>query len=75
MTERDLITYPTWERYTVLSHYIFGLSIRERRNIFHLARHNEAIIDQVFFPRLGLTFTEFAVWYTLGESRRKGRRK
>lgn len=73
MSERDLITYPTWERYTVLSHCIFSLSIKDRRTIFQMSRDVCAEQD-MFFPHYGITFSEFAVWYTLGENRRKTRK-
>ena len=71
MRRHDLITYPTWQRYTVLSHAIARLSIRDRRRIFQLARAREAQWDRVFFPEYGFTLSEFAVWYTLGDHRRR----
>lgn len=70
IVERDLMTYPTWERYTVLAHFIFTLNVRDRRNIFHLCRSMPSGKD-LFFPKYGLTFSEFAVWYTLGDTKRK----
>ena len=71
--ERDLITYPTWEKSTVLAHRISSLSIRDRRRIFFLSRGAES--GDVFFPEYGFTLYEFAVWHLLGESRRKGARR
>ena len=56
MSERDLITYPTWERYTVLSHCIFSLSIKDRRTIFQLSRDVNSDQD-MFFPHFGITFS------------------
>jgi len=73
MIERQLITYPTWERYTVLSHAVFTLSIKDRRHIFQLSRDLGSGQD-MFFPQYGIMFSEFAVWYTLGENRRKPKR-
>lgn len=73
MIDRELVTYPTWERYTVLSHVIFSLSIKDRRNIFHLCKHTENTAE-AFFPQYGITFAEFAIWYTLGENKRKTKR-
>lgn len=67
-----LLTYPTWERYTVLSHVITRLSVRDRRAIFQLARAWPGASPDLFFPGYGITLSEFAVWYTLGEPR-KGR--
>ena len=74
MNERDLLTYPTWERYTVLSHAVFSMSIKDRRNIFQMTR-NSREGDDPFFPHHGIAFSEFAVFYSLGEGRRKGKRR
>lgn len=68
--ERDLITYPTWERYTVLAHCISQLNIRDRRRIFQIARSVDHDWSNVFFPEYGFTLSEFSVWYTLGDRRR-----
>lgn len=74
--EHHLLTYPTWERYTVLSHVISNLSIRDRRQIFMLARNTPTCFStELFFPHFGFTLAEFAVWYTLGDNRRKVRKK
>ena len=72
--ERDLITYPTWEKYTVLAHTIANLSIKDRRHIFQLARNSKHVCPDLLFPTFGFTLSEFAVWYTLGDSRRKSRK-
>lgn len=71
MEEHRLITYPTWERYTVLAHSISKLSIRDRRRIFQIARGIHGDWNNVFLPEFGFTISEFAVWYTLGDTRRK----
>lgn len=74
--ERHLITYPTWERYTILAHVISNLTIRDRRQIFHLARStNTSFFADLFFPNYGFTLAEFAVWYILGDNRRKIHKK
>ena len=73
MDERTLITYPTWERYTVLSHSIAQLSIRQRRHIFQLALQPDRPDGPLLSP-LRLHFAEFAVWYTLADTRRKSKR-
>lgn len=69
--ESDLITYPTWKRYTVLAQHISQLSIRERRNIFLIARSVDADWDNILLPEYGFTLSEFSVWYTLGDRRRR----
>ncbi len=71
MKETDLLTYPTWKKYSVLGTVITSLNIRERRNIFHLARSQDTPSPNIFFPAYGITYGEFAVWYTVGENRRK----
>ena len=71
--ERALLTYPTWERYTILAHVIMNLSIRDRRQIFQLTRGASAATPDLFFPEYGFTLAEFAVWYTLGDTHRKAR--
>ena len=68
--DRTLLTYPTWERYVVLSHAITQLPVRHRRHIFQLARAAPEDAPDLFFPNHGFTFSEFAVWYTLGNARR-----
>lgn len=67
--ERQLMTYPIWVRYTVLSSVIANLSIRDRRHIFQSMRRN-AINPDLFFPEYGFTLSEFAVWHILGDSKR-----
>ena len=69
--ERDLLTYPTWERYVVLSHVISNLSIRDRRSIFLLARSEPKASPNLFFPHFGFTLSEFALFYMLSEARRR----
>ena len=70
MRQRDLVTYPTWERYVVLSHVVSHMALRDRRAIIHSVRSNAAYsVPDAFFPNLGLTLAEFAVWYAIGEPR------
>ena len=64
------LTHPTWERYTVLAHVIDQLPVRERRRIFLSCRTDEDDLHTLFFPIHGFTFSEFAVWHTLGERKR-----
>jgi hypothetical protein len=71
--EHELITYPTWERYTVLAHSITNLSVKDRRRVFQLTRQF-CMSPDLFFPEFGFTLGEFAVWYTLSDSRRKTRK-
>jgi hypothetical protein len=67
--ERELYTYPTWKKYTVLAHAVANLTVKERRAIFSAARTAQHDTDP-FFPEYGLTFSEFALFYTLGDTRR-----
>lgn len=68
--ERQLITYPTWERYVVLAHIVSELSVRDRRHLFQLVRKQADPSPDLFFPQFGFTLSEFAVWHVLGEARR-----
>ena len=72
--DRELLTYPTWERYTVLSNVIGNMNIRDRRQIFQLARKSP-ISPDLFFPCYGFTFSEFAVWYLLKDTKGKVARR
>ena len=70
--ERDLLTYPTWVRYSVLANQMQRLTIRDRRHIFQSVRRDTACPD-AFFPSYGFTLSEFAVWHVLGDTRRKAK--
>mgnify|MGYP006237691309 CR=1 FL=1 len=72
--DNSLITYPSWERYTVLSNVVLSLSVKERRHIFTLARSRTPASPDLFFPHFGFTLAEFAVWYTIGELKSKKKR-
>ena len=70
--ERKLLTWPTWERYTVLAHVVGTLSVRERRNLFQLIRSHADPQPDLFFPNYGFSLGEFATWHILNDRRRKG---
>lgn len=72
--ERALLTYPTWERYTILAHVVNRLSVRDRRQIFQLMRRAENT-PNLFFPAYGVCLAEFAVWHVLGDTRRKTKKQ
>ena len=75
MVERELPTYPTWERYTVLSHVISNLPVKDRRQIFLLVRRHAPAPHDLFFPAYGFTLAEFATWHVICESRRYKKKK
>jgi len=77
MNVNNLMTYPTWERYTVLSHSILHLTIKDRRNIFMIIRNNSVTCRDadIFFPAYGICLSEFAVWHILNEGRRQKKSK
>jgi hypothetical protein len=73
--ERSFITYPTWEKYMILSCFIETLRVKEKRQLFHtMRRYGQELDHNCFFPQYGITAGEFAVWQVLSESR-KGRSK
>lgn len=69
--DRKLLTWPTWERYTVLAHVVGSLSVRDRRNLFQLIRSEDRPDPDLFFPQYGFSLSEFAVWHILNDRRRK----
>ena len=73
--EYELITYPTWKRYSVLAHVVSALSVRERRELFQLIRKAGDPSGDILFPRYGFTLSEFAVWHVLSETKRKSPKK
>jgi hypothetical protein len=74
--DRSLITFPTWKKYIVISCYIEGLRVKEKRQLFHIMRRHSSILDHnSFFPLYGITAGEFAVWQVLSESRKSRRRE
>lgn len=74
MEVQELLTYPTWERYTVLSQAIRHLSLAERRTILNNVRSlpspmedqssSITALGDLFLPRRGFTVSEFSVWHT-----------
>ena len=72
MEERILPTYPLWEWQRVVSHVVLTLSMRDRRTVFQLARGmrvDEEDLANIFFPELGITLAEFAVYPVLARRR------
>ena len=67
--ERNLLTFPTWEKYMVLSATIEMLKVKEKRFIFNCLRNCECDKDS-FFPSFGFTTAEFAVWQILSDGRK-----
>lgn len=72
--ERHLLTFPTWEKYMVLSSTIESLKVKEKRYIFNCLRTNYCTKDS-FFPTFGFTTSEFAVWQILGDGRKNRSKK
>lgn len=66
--ERTLITYPTWERYSVLSHVVSTMAVRDRRKLFNIIRKLPQH-ENVFFPSFGLSLNEFAVFHVINENK------
>lgn len=73
--DSHLITYPTWERYTIMTHAVSCLSVRERRHLFQLARNVPECSPDVFFPHYGISLAEFALGYALGDTARRRRKR
>jgi hypothetical protein len=76
MFDRDPTTYPSFARYSCVANTVFSLTIRDRRNIFHLIRTNRDVLtSNTFFPAFGLTIAEFALFYALHEGRKKKKKR
>ena len=74
--ERSFITYPTWKKYIIMSCFIEGLRVRDKRHIFHIMRkHFDTLDHNSFFPQYGITAGEFAVWQVLSENRKTRTKK
>lgn len=73
--ESSFITYPTWKKYIVVSCYVEGLRVKEKRQLFQIMRRcADWLDDDAFFPHYGITAGEFSVWQVLGEHRKHRRR-
>lgn len=70
MLDRELVTYPTWERHSVVSHCVANMNVKDRRHLFQQSRLH-GCDPNLFFPHFGVTLSEFAVWYTLASSKEK----
>ena len=76
MYDRNPLTYPSFARYSCVANVVFGLTIRDRRTIFHLIRaHRSTLTPNTFFPAFGFTVAEFATWYALNEGRKKKKKR
>ena len=60
---RNLITYPTWERSSVLANVVLKMDNSTRKYIVNEVHTN--LDPNIFFPSLGVTLAEYALWTTL----------
>ena len=72
--ENYFITYPTWKKYIVISCFVEGLRVKDKRHLFHVMRKTNDLTCDTFFPSYGITAGECAVWQILSENR-KSRKK
>ena len=68
--EHNFITYPTWKKYIIISCYVEGLRVRDKRQLFHIMRKSSQLCQDTFFPTYGITAGEFAIWQILSETRK-----
>lgn len=72
---KSLITYPTFEKYIVISCVVEKLRVKDKRQLFHIMRKNlDTLHHNSFFPAYGITAGEFAVWQILMETKKVRRR-
>lgn len=69
----DLITFPTWCKYIVISCYVEALGVREKRQIFQIIRRAPYLTHDTLFPYFGITAGEFSVWQVLSDHRKHKR--
>lgn len=69
--EHTFITHPTWKKYIVISCFVEGLRVKDKRHLFHIMRKStKSLSHDTFFPTYGITAGEFAIWQILSESRK-----
>ena len=68
--EQNLITYPTWKKYIIISYFVESLRVRDKRHLFQIMRKSPMLTHDTFFPNYGITAGEFAIWQILSESRK-----
>lgn len=73
--ETNLITFPTWEKYIVLSSTIENLRVKDKRFIFHTLRKTPNATKDHFFPHFGITTAEFSCWQILSDGRKARKKK
>ena len=73
--EKTLITFPTWEKYMVLSATIENLRVKDKRFIFHTLRKTPEATKDYFFPHFGFTTAEFSCWQILSDGRKVRKKK
>ena len=73
--EHTFITFPTWKKYMIISCYVEGLRVKDKRQLFHVMRKSDVLNHDTFFPRYGITAGEFAIWQILSENRKSRKSK
>lgn len=71
MDAKDYITYPTWQKYLVLSSFVERLRVKDKRLIFCTLRKTENIGDDHFIPQYGITIGEFSTWSILIDTKNR----
>lgn len=73
--EQSSVTFPTWEKYMIISHTIETLRVKDKRLIFHILRKNPDATKEYFFPQFGFTTSEFSCWQILSDGRKQRKKK
>ena len=68
--ERNLITFPTWQKYLVISNTVESLKVKDKRLIFNILRKTPDVTKNYFFPCFGFTTAEFSCWQILSDTRK-----
>ena len=65
MSDDSLLTTPTWEKYTVISHAIANMDVRHKRKVLSYIRSENSM--DLLVPSIGLTLSEFAIFHLVHE--------
>lgn len=70
---QSYITYPTWQKYMIISQTIRTLQVKDKRGIFQTLRNEQD--HDTFFPHHGITAGTFCIWQVIGDNKRPRKRE
>ena len=67
--DHTLISFHTWKKNIVISHFVQSLRVKDKRVLFNIMRSDPELGSYTFFPLYGLTAAEFSTWQILSDKR------